>query len=217
MSADPHALPDIPADATDEQVADLLDAAPVPEPRGMSHDHARELFAHLNARIADGETAGEERKALIATLVRFGWTQTTVAELAGMSQQAVSKSLRTEDAFVRSDEDVYVLIGRLLGLAEYAAGLRWGVETEESPSEKLVYKMAGPAMYPVTPASLGQLSAMLAKEVPARGSDALSAAYAEVTAALARVDLPASVPHTDGVWVRVVAGMHRQKAELYRD
>ncbi|MEU8134940.1 hypothetical protein [Streptodolium elevatio] len=52
-----YVMPEIPDDASDEDVAAILDRFPGQPGGGMSDEHARDLFAHLNARIADGEAS----------------------------------------------------------------------------------------------------------------------------------------------------------------
>lgn len=205
-------LPEIPADATPEEALALIDANMPPGVRGMSEDHARELFVHLNARIADGEEAAEERKALIGILDDHGWSQTEIAKVAEISQQAISKSLKKPTAPNLEGTDAPWVIGRLFGIAGHLVWNRApGVKVQ---CENLVYKMMG-GRYPVTPFSVAQLRRFLEKDLSQRWvGPSCREAYEEVADLLGEVELPAVLSLAPKVWGRLILAEAKQKVAL---
>jgi len=94
---------------------------------GLTEAQAGRMLADINEVIRAGEEMRKLRAELIQVFVGLGWTQDTIARLAGMSQPAVSKQLagrgRTGDAarpmeLSLDQYDVPWLEGRLWGLAE---------------------------------------------------------------------------------------------------
>ncbi|WP_069464840.1 hypothetical protein [Actinacidiphila rubida] len=97
-----------------------------PDPGTLTDEQAGRIFASMNEVIRAGEEMRGLRAELIEALAGLGWTQDTIARLAGMSQPAVSKQMvkarRGEPAprigLALDQRDVPWLEGRLWGLAE---------------------------------------------------------------------------------------------------
>ncbi|MEV0594166.1 hypothetical protein [Nonomuraea cavernae] len=91
----------------------------------LTEDLARRMLADMNDTIRAGEEMRKLRAEMIRLFVDLGWTQDTIARLAGMSQPAVSKQVtkhRPADPppprLSLDQHDAPWLEGRLWGLAE---------------------------------------------------------------------------------------------------
>lgn len=94
---------------------------------GLTEAQAGRMLADINEVIRAGEEMRKLRAELIQVFVGLGWTQDTIARLAGMSQPAVSKQLAGRGRTGRAAHpmeltldqcDAPWLEGRLWGLAE---------------------------------------------------------------------------------------------------
>ncbi|MER5428033.1 sigma-70 family RNA polymerase sigma factor [Streptomyces sp. NPDC002588] len=92
----------------------------------LTEAQAERMLADINEVIRAGEEMRRLRAELIQVFAGLGWTQETIARLAGMSQPAVSKQMakhRDTDPssapeFDLEQPDLPWLEGRLWGLAE---------------------------------------------------------------------------------------------------
>ncbi|MFH8371028.1 sigma-70 family RNA polymerase sigma factor [Streptomyces sp. NPDC018031] len=95
-------------------------------PETLTEEQVGRMLAGMNEVIRAGEEMRELRAEMVRTLLGLGWTQESVARLAGMSQPAVSKQAakhRKGDppypvSLSLDQYDVPWLEGRLWGLAE---------------------------------------------------------------------------------------------------
>ncbi|MFI7501511.1 sigma-70 family RNA polymerase sigma factor [Streptomyces sp. NPDC049687] len=95
-------------------------------PATLTEEQAERMLAEINEVIRAGEEMRALRAEMIQVLAGLGWTQDTIARLAGMSQPAVSKQMtKHRDADRPSSMDLDLdqpdtpwLEGRLWGLAE---------------------------------------------------------------------------------------------------
>ena len=92
----------------------------------LTEEQAGRMLAEINEVIRAGEEMRRLRAELIQVLAGLGWTQDTIARLAGMSQPAVSKQLAGDRKgtppppveLSLEQPDAPWLEGRLWGLAE---------------------------------------------------------------------------------------------------
>ncbi|WP_229376821.1 helix-turn-helix domain-containing protein [Streptomyces spirodelae] len=99
-------------------------------PETLSEEQAERMFAEMNEIIRAGEETRRLRTEMIRLLARSGWSQEKIAQLAGMSQPAVSKQVTKYKSDRSADtppptvdlsldqNDTPWLEGRLWGLAE---------------------------------------------------------------------------------------------------
>jgi hypothetical protein len=95
-------------------------------PGTLTDEQAERMFATMNEVIRAGEEMRKLRAEMIKVFACSGWTQDRIAQLAEMSQPAVSKQMakhRTGDPLPPMDlsldqHDIPWLEGRLWGLAE---------------------------------------------------------------------------------------------------
>lgn len=95
-------------------------------PETLTEAQAERIFAGMNEVIRAGEEMRRLRAEMILVLAGLGWTQERIAQLAEMSQPAVSKQmakrmgdeLRAPVEVSLDQHDVPWLEGRLWGLAE---------------------------------------------------------------------------------------------------
>ncbi|MFI1168632.1 sigma-70 family RNA polymerase sigma factor [Streptomyces sp. NPDC020801] len=96
----------------------------------LTEGQAERILAGMNEVIRAGEEMRKLRAEMIKVFAGFGWTQDKIAELADMSQPAVSKQVtkyRTGERLPPMElhldqRDVPWLEGRLWGLAEEVSG-----------------------------------------------------------------------------------------------
>ncbi|HSA50994.1 MAG TPA: hypothetical protein VLH10_12930, partial [Yinghuangia sp.] len=168
----------------------------------MSDEHARDLFADLNARVADGDAAAEQRAALVHTLyTHLRWPQTRIADAAGLNQPGVSKILKKPPTAVGGDEKPQVVVGRLLGLAHHlATQLRLG----RAPYEARVTKMLG-GTWPITPLSLSDLLGFVRRDLDLPGVPrAYRDAFEQLESRLAGMEVPEPISTRLNSWAQVV-------------
>lgn len=96
----------------------------------LTEEQAERMLAEINEVIRAGEEMRELRAEMIQVFAGLGWTQDTIARLAGMSQPAVSKQMtKHKDGppapleFTLDQPDVPWLEGRLWGLADEISAL----------------------------------------------------------------------------------------------
>lgn len=94
-------------------------------PGTLTEEQAERMLTEINEVIRAGEEMRALRAEMIQVFAGLGWTQDTIARLAGMSQPAVSKQMtkHREDpsappALTLDQPDAPWLEGRLWGLAE---------------------------------------------------------------------------------------------------
>ena len=200
MSGD---LPEI-LDGRDLEATDPADLMP-----RISRDDGTALLGALGARISDGEAAHRERATLIATLAGQGWTQAEIAAAAGLSQQAVSKSLRTspgERALAALVSEPY-LCGRLIGVALHFARTR--KTTSERAAEKLYERGV-----PVTDITVARLRQLLSADLRGSVPGTYAAALEDITGRLdASGGLP-PLPWSAAQHAEMVLGQHHQSHAL---
>ncbi|MCX4743535.1 sigma-70 family RNA polymerase sigma factor [Streptomyces antibioticus] len=174
----------------------------VPGTGALTEEQAGRILADINEVIRAGEEMRRLRGELIQVLVGLGWTQETIARLAGMSQPAVSKQLaargRTEDApepttprLDLDQRDTPWLEGRLWAVAEEIT------ETLDGTARCTRYVAAlerGRRRF--TPENVDELRRLVEDDLRLRRAelpDGLRAAYDGISRAL---DLPAEATGT---------------------
>lgn len=129
-------------------------------------------FDDLGRRVKDGEDAKAERARRLRRLHRDDperWSQTRLAAMAGISQAAVSKSIRRSPGEIGLEEctDPAYVAGRVLGIATQIAErflLKDGVPNHSHPLRATADKMLEERQ-PITSATLGILRAKIAKAI----------------------------------------------------
>ncbi|WP_416981155.1 sigma-70 family RNA polymerase sigma factor [Streptomyces sp. T028] len=99
-------------------------------PETLTEEQAERMLNEINEVIRAGEEMRALRAEMIQVFAGLGWTQDTIARLAGMSQPAVSKQMtkHRDDPpppleLALDQPDIPWLEGRLWGLAEEIAEL----------------------------------------------------------------------------------------------
>ncbi|KUO06841.1 hypothetical protein [Streptomyces sp. DSM 15324] len=94
-------------------------------PETLTEEQAERMLTEINEVIRAGEEMRALRAEMIQVFAGLGWTQDTIARLAGMSQPAVSKQMTKHrdappapPALTLDQSDAPWLEGRLWGLAE---------------------------------------------------------------------------------------------------
>ncbi|WP_340384381.1 sigma-70 family RNA polymerase sigma factor [Streptomyces sp. SS7] len=94
-------------------------------PETLTEEQAERMLTEINEVIRAGEEMRALRAEMIQVFAGLGWTQDTIARLAGMSQPAVSKQMTKHrvspsgpPALALDQSDAPWLEGRLWGLAE---------------------------------------------------------------------------------------------------
>ncbi|MFJ1757331.1 hypothetical protein [Kitasatospora sp. NPDC088134] len=179
----------------------------------LDMDVVREEFTALARRIADGKLAEQERSELMRILHAEGkgLTQSQIADLAAITQQAVSLAVRKVPAVDLDGSDAPWLVGRLLGIADrlVAAG-----STRPAASELLAFRLSS-GRTPFTPPSIAQLCALLERDLRRPGApSAARTAYADVKGLLAAVELPDSLGRAPDAWNRLFRARARQSLAL---
>ncbi|HMH90859.1 MAG TPA: hypothetical protein VK586_07200 [Streptosporangiaceae bacterium] len=191
---------------------DLADLRPE-----ISREDGAAQLAALGARIADGNAARMERAELFGRLAAQQgdgrWTHQQIADAAGISQAAVSKSLAGtagSRALASSDGPPY-LVGRMMGVARHLARTRKGMVSERT-ADKL-YSGGIPA----TAVTVVRLTELLRKDLAGR---TVPAVYREEMADIcARLDDAGPLPPPP--WLgrareEMILAQHHQAAALTR-
>ena len=100
--------------------------AGVDSPGTLTQEQAERMLTDMNDVIRAGEEMRKLRAEMISLLTGFGWTQDRIAQLAGLSQPAVSKQVVNYKkrkpvppmGLSLDQQDTPWLEGRLWGLAE---------------------------------------------------------------------------------------------------
>ena len=196
----------------DLEEVDLADLIP-----DVSREDAAAALADLGARIADGEAARMERADLFGRLAAqqgaARWTHQQIADAAGISQAAVSKSLAGTPGSraLAESHSVPYLVGRMMGVALHLARFRTAVAAGRT-AEKL-YSGGIPA----TTVTVQRLRRLLEKDLAAAG---VRVAYREEMADIcARLDDVGPLPPPP--WLgrareEMILAQHHQAAALTR-
>src|SRR5690606_248182 len=94
------------------------------DPPVLSYEEARKDFAGFAETIKRGEDARQARRAMIQVLHERGWSEADLAEVSGLTQQAINKTITRDDDDVPPPHypepaDAAVIMGRLLGLGQH--------------------------------------------------------------------------------------------------
>lgn len=131
----------------------------------MDHTTTATELAALTASVAAGQAAETRRAALIRTARREDpeyWTQSRLAEAAGISQAAVSKVLAKETSPVLDSTAPGHLIGRITGVGGWVSlRLEWRAECTSLTDKIIEGRM------PPTEAVLTQLRDLIGKDLAA--------------------------------------------------
>ncbi|MFE6162522.1 sigma-70 family RNA polymerase sigma factor [Streptomyces sp. NPDC056486] len=184
----------------------------------LTEEQAERMLAGMNEVIRAGEEMRKLRAEMIKLFADFGWTQDKIAELADMSQPAVSKQMtkykqpgdRPPPLKLHLDQrDLPWLEGRLWGLAEEVSG------TLDDSARCTRYVNAltrGKKRF--TPQNVDELRRLLEEDLrqhqaqlPGNYRDA----YDEISRAL---DLPANVTATGSASVRRALAHEIQRDRL---
>ncbi|MFF3936986.1 sigma-70 family RNA polymerase sigma factor [Streptomyces phaeofaciens] len=188
---------------------------------GLTEAQAGRMLADINEVIRAGEEMRKLRAELIQVFVGLGWTQDTIARLAGMSQPAVSKQLagrgRTGDAarpmeLSLDQHDVPWLEGRLWGLAEEISHRLDGTAHCTRYVESLD---RGRKRF--TPQNVDRLRRLVEEDLRLRRAELPAshrAAYDRISRGL---DLPAEVTADDSASVRRTLARRLQRDRLRDD
>lgn len=173
-------------------------------------------IARLTEIIKAGEEAQKDRAALMRSA--YGrdpqrWSQTWLAQQAGVSQAAVSKAIKTpgEKNLEQHTEPAY-LVGRLLGVANRLGAHRpqRAVSSLDRLTDKFVEEKT-----PVTPETLRQLRRMIDGNLTdSEHHVPLKEALADINAKLP--SLP-TLPNDAQTRTRLLLGFDHQRAALMRN
>lgn len=175
-------------------------------------------IARLSEIVAEGETAKTARADLIRRAHGRDpqrWTQTWLAQQAGISQAAVSKMLRTPgERNLEEETDPAYVVGRLLGVANHMA--LGGRHRTPQHLGQLTDKLFEEKM-PINPGTLGQLRLLIDKQMRGPLSDLFHTVYQAV---LDDIDgrltgLPTLGPGTQ-TRLSLILGFDHQRAALHR-
>ncbi|GAA3091493.1 sigma-70 family RNA polymerase sigma factor [Streptomyces rectiviolaceus] len=186
----------------------------------LTESQAERMFAGMNEVIRAGEEMRKLRAEMIQLFAAFGWTQDRIAELADMSQPAVSKQMTKYKAGDRpapmelhlDQRDLPWLEGRLWGLAEEVS------ETLDDTAHCTRYVNAlarGKKRF--TPQNVDELRRLLEEDLrqhQAQLPGGYRDAYDEISR---RLDLPATVTATGSASVRRALAHEIQRDQLESD
>lgn len=130
-------------------------------PKADSDQLARDL-ADAARRVREGEAARERRAKLMRIARGAGWTQERIAEVAEVSQAAVSKILRQTPGEIAIEEcnDPHYLLGRLLRIGDDADP---GIYSPDTIASRLF-----DGTRRVTPSTLAQLRRHIDRSITTR-------------------------------------------------
>lgn len=172
-------------------------------------------IARLTEIIKAGEEAQRERAALMRSA--YGrdpktWSQTWLAQQAGISQVAVSKAIKLPgEKNLEEHADPAYLVGRLLGVANRLGAHRpqRAVSSLNRLTDKLIEEKT-----PVTPETLRQLRRLIDRNITgAEHHVPLKETLADIDAKLST--LPA-LPGDAKTRARLLLGFDHQRAALMR-
>lgn len=186
----------------------------------LTEEQAGRMLAGMNEVIRAGEETRKLRAEMIKLLADLGWTQDKIAELADMSQPAVSKQMTKHQAGDRpppmelhlDQRDRPWLEGRLWGLAEDVS------ETLDDDAHCTRYVTAltrGKKQF--APQNVDVLRRLLEEDLRQHQAQLPSgrrAAYDEISRAL---DLPAKVTAVGSASVRRALARQIQRDQLEND
>jgi hypothetical protein len=155
----------------------------------MDHQTTHDSLQHLTHKVVVGQAA-EQQRAHVIRKARLEdpeyWTQTRLADAAGISQAAVSKLLRAtpyESSEVsKLDDTPGYLIGRLLGIAAWAEQQIYDQREKPASWERLTDKVFEGRM-PPTAMVLQQIKHMVLSGIdslPEEKQVAIRSAYASL-------------------------------------
>lgn len=183
----------------------------------LTEEQAERMLAGMNEVIRAGEEMRKLRAEMIRLFADFGWTQDKIAELADMSQPAVSKQMTKSKAADRlppmylhlDQRDVPWLEGRLWGLAEEVS------ETLDERAQCTRYVNAiGRGKKRFTPQNVDELRRLLEEDLRQHQSQLPAghrAAYDEISRGL---DIPAKTTAAGSASVRRALAREVQRDEL---
>lgn len=175
-------------------------------------------IGRLSEVISAGETAKTTRADLFRQAHRRDpkrWTQTWLAEQAGISQAAVSKALKLPgERSLEEENDPVYLVGRLLGLGQQVAGYYGSSHGSARPLARMVDKMIEEKM-PLTSGTLRELL----KQVRSNAGRYHRPNVAKETLEDIESRLPKQMPAvdtSDKTRIRLLLGFDHQRAQMMR-
>ncbi|MFC4501112.1 MULTISPECIES: sigma-70 family RNA polymerase sigma factor [Streptomyces] len=187
---------------------------------GLTEEQAARLLGDMNEVIRAGEEMRKLRAEMVQVFAGLGWTQDTIARLAGMSQPAVSKQLTGRNAHTPAppmdltldQQDIPWLEGRLWGLAEEIS------ETLDGTAHCTRYVEAlGRGRKHFTPRNVDELRRLVEDDLRLHRA-ALPAGHRDAYDRISRaLDLPAEVTATASTSVRRALARHLQRDRLRGD
>lgn len=183
----------------------------------LTEDQAGRMLAGMNEVIRAGEEMRKLRTEMIKTFADLGWTQEKIAELADMSQPAVSKQVTKHKAGDRpppmalhlDQRDLPWLEGRLWGLAEVVSEI-----LDEAAHCTRHVNALGRGRKRFTPQSVDELRRLLEEDLR-RHQAQLPGAHRDTYDEIARrLDLPAHVTATGSASVRRALAHAIQRDQL---
>ncbi|MEU6762577.1 sigma-70 family RNA polymerase sigma factor [Streptomyces sp. NPDC046853] len=185
----------------------------------LTEEQAGRMLAGMNEVIRAGEEMRKLRAEMIKLFAGFGWTQDKIAELADMSQPAVSKQMTKDKAgelpppmrLHLDQRDVPWLEGRLWGLAETVS------ETlDEGAACTRCVDALGRGKKRFTPRHVDELRRLLEEDLRRHQAQlpGCRAAYDEISR---RLDIPAKATATGSASVRRALAREIQRDRLRDD
>lgn len=182
-----------------------------------------EQLRTLTHRVTDGANARDERSALIAYLATHGWTQVELAERAEISQQAVSKILKStagqRNITTPEAQSQWYLIGRVLGIGDMLAD---DLGARANPGKDLYRLTEKYFAQPINAELLGRIRKLIDAGIENLAKQPRYRALVNASrAALAEIDEYLTVPTAiirPGVTggEQFILGFHHQRSALKR-
>lgn len=178
-------------------------------------------LTELTLKVREGDEA-EKARAGLMRLARQAdlpyWTQGRIADLCGITQQAVAKSLKDGPKPPEFAIDPPYIVGRILAVAAEIADRFHQNKTVgvHALSERLADKMNS-GRYPMTPMSLATLRKLMDKDLERlKGRPGSVGMYRDLRAVLDECDMllpePPVVMYNVQDGGRVILGYHQQRA-----
>lgn len=192
------------------------------DPGALTEAQAGRMLAGMNEVIRAGEEMRKLRAEMIKLFADLGWTQDKIAELADMSQPAVSKQVtkyrtgddRPQPMDLRLDQrDLPWLEGRLWGVAEAVSDAVSETSDVSARCARHVHAI-GRGRKRFTPQIVDELRRLLEEDLRRHQGQlpfTYRAAYDEISR---RLDLPAKVTVTGSASVRRVLAHEIQRDML---